>query len=495
MQLSHYASTVKARCGAPRTALRQSPETDGPVARHVSPQMNASDPATRPSTELATFVAGLRLADVPEATRTRAKELLLDAIGCAIAAGAGEELGQVEAFADSLGGGAEATVVGSAARRALPAAVLVNGYRVTAVTVCDVYTPAHFHVTPEVMPALLAIGERDGASGADVLRAWIAGLEVATRVARGLGYAEFRKRGWHAPGVVGPLGGAAAVASLLGLDATATRHAIALAGSQSAGTWAAWGTPTVKFHQARGALSGLLAGLLAAQGFPGSEEILTHPDGGIYTTYAGGGDPAATVDALGERWELDQISMRRWPSGTPIQPVITALLALLDDDPVDVERIERVIVAVPPHVHKAHDRFGVPTGTFVALLSIRHAASVILHDRDAWLPQFAAERYGDPVVARLTDQVELRADETVSHDGARVEIVETDGTHHSREVEVAKGHPRDPLTQQELEAKLHRCADPVIGRAAADEIIGRVGRLEEESDIRVVLELTRPDPR
>lgn len=457
--------------------------------------MNAADPAARPSTELAAFVAGLRLADVPAATRARAKELLLDAIGCAIAAGAGEELGQVEAFADTLGSGAETTVVGSAVRRALPAAVLVNGYRVTAVTVCDVYTPAHFHVTPEVMPPLLAISERERSSGADVLRAWIAGLEIATRVASGIDYAEFRKRGWHAPGVIGPLGGAAAVASLLGLDATGTRNAIALAGSQSAGTWAAWGTPTVKFHQARGALSGLLGGLLAAQGFPGSEEILTNPDGGIYTTYAGGGDAAAVVDTLGERWELEQISMRRWPSGTPIQPVITALLALLEENPVDADRVERVTVSVPPHVHKAHDRFGVPTGTFVALLSIRYAASVILHDRDAWLPQFAAERYGDPAVARLAERVDLRADETVSHDGARVEIVETDGTRHVREVQVARGHPRDPLSQHELEAKLHRCADPVIGPAAADELIGRVGRLEDEDDISAILELTRPNPR
>jgi 2-methylcitrate dehydratase PrpD len=457
--------------------------------------MNAPDPA-RPSTELADFVAGLRLQDVPPATTARAKQILLDALGCAIAAGSGEELGQVEAFADSLGDGAETTVIGSDVRRALPGAVLVNGYRVTAVTVCDVYTPAHCHVTPEVMPPTLAIAEREGASGAAVLAAWIAGLEVATRVARGLGYAEFRRRGWHSPGVVGPLGGAAAVASLLDLDARETRNAIALAGSQSAGTWAAWGTPAVKFHQARGALSGLLGGLLAAQGFPGAEEILANPDGGIYPSYAGGGDPAAAVEALGSRWELGEISLRRWPSGTPIQPVITALFALLEDGPIEPEGIERVIVGVPPDVHKAHDRFGVPDGTFVALLSIRYAVAVILHDRDAWLPQFAAGRYGDPKLARfITERVELRADETLSPDGARVEILRTDGTSHERTVEVAKGHPRDPLTDEELEAKVHRCADAVIGSAATDELIARVLRLEDEADIRGTLELTRPTTR
>jgi 2-methylcitrate dehydratase PrpD len=449
----------------------------------------------RPTTELASFVAGLQLEDVPVETRARAKQLLLDTFACAIAAGGGEELPQIEAFADALGGGGEATVIGDGRRRSLAAATLVNGYRVTAITVCDVYTPAHCHVTPEVVPPLLGIAERDAKSGRDVLRALVGGLEVATRAARGLDYAEFRRRGWHAPGVVGPFGGSAAVASLLGLDETDTRNALALAGSQSAGTWAAWGTPTVKFHQARGAMSGLLAGLLAAEGFRGSDEVLTHPDGGIYTTYAGGGNPAATVERLGERWELMEISMRLWPSGTPLQPVISALFALLGREAIDPFRIERVTIGVPPHVHRAHARFGVPNGTFVALLSIPYVAAVVLHDRAAWVPQFAADRYGDPELARFIEQhIELRVDETLNVDGARVEVVDRDGTRHEAAVDVARGHPRDPITQAELEAKVRRCADDVIGRRATQELIERVMAIEAESSVRAILSLVRPEP-
>ena len=453
------------------------------------------DAAEAPTSALANFTAELRLEEVPDTARTRAKQLLLDTLACAIAAEGGEELPQIEAFADALGGTPEATVIGSPIRRPLSGAVLINGYRVTAITVCDVYTTAHCHVTPEVVPPILAIAERDGASGANALRALVAGLEVATRVARGLGYAEFRKRGWHAPGVVGPFGGAAATASLLGLDESSTRNALALAGSQSAGTWAAWGTPTVKFHQARGALSGMLAGLLAAEGFRGSDEILAHPDGGIYTAYAGGGNPAAATDALGERWELEQISMRLWPSGTPLQPVISALFALIAREPVNADDVERVVVSVPPHVHRAHGRFGVPDGTFVALLSIPYVTSVILHDRAAWLPQFSAERYGDPGLARFVEErIELRADDTLNADGARVEIVERDGTRHVEVVDVAKGHPRDPISQAELEAKVRRCADGIIGEPATQELIERVMAIEAETDIGQILDRVRPEP-
>src|SRR5262249_56033112 len=86
-----------------------------------------------------------------------------------------------------------------------------------------------------------------------------AGCEVTTRMGLGLDYPAFRARGWHGPGIIGPFGAAAAVGSLLKFDADTMARSFGLAGSQAAGTFAAWGTPTVKFHQCRGAISGLLA--------------------------------------------------------------------------------------------------------------------------------------------------------------------------------------------------------------------------------------------
>ena len=121
-----------------------------------------------------------------------------------------------------------------------------------------------------VVPPALAIAERNGASGRALISAVAAGLETTVRVGLGTKYPAFRARGWHSPGVIGPFGGAAAAGKLLGLDAERQRNAFGLAGSQSAGTFAQWGTPTIKFHQSRGALSGLLAALLAEQGFTAS---------------------------------------------------------------------------------------------------------------------------------------------------------------------------------------------------------------------------------
>src|SRR5688572_2591195 len=266
------------------------------------PQATAQ-PTTRPSTTLAEFVSGLRYEDLPERTRERTRDLLFDAIGNAVAGHLGEETPQVAALARALGASNESTVIGGAPL-SMAGATVLNGFLISAITAMDAYHPAACHVTPEVVPPALAIAERDGVSGKELLTAVAAGFEVTTRVCVGLDFPAFRRRGWHSPGVAGPFGGAAAVGRLLRLDADRQRAAFGLAGSQAAGTYAAWGTPTVKFHQCRGALSGLMAGLLAQQKFVATREFLTAPDGGLYNTYSSGGKPDAAVARLGEHWEI-----------------------------------------------------------------------------------------------------------------------------------------------------------------------------------------------
>ena len=150
----------------------------------------------------------------PSASASIARNLLLDALACAVAGRLGEETGQVAAFAAALAQGAR--VERDRWRDlSLAGATLLNGYLVTAVTMCDVYRPTLTHITPEMVPPALAIAERDGCSGRDLLVAIAAGCEVTTRIGLGLDYPVFRARGWHGPGILGPFGAAAAVGSLL----------------------------------------------------------------------------------------------------------------------------------------------------------------------------------------------------------------------------------------------------------------------------------------
>ena len=377
---------------------------------------------------LAQFVSGLRYDDIPQRVREHCKNLLLDALACAVSGRLGEETGQVAAFASALAQSSEASVIGGPSM-SLAGATLLNAYLITATTMCDVHRETMTHVTPEVMPPALLIAERDGLDGRALLTAIAAGCEVTTRVGIGTDYPKFRARGWHGPGIFGPFGSAAAVGSLLRFDAETMARAFGLAGSQAAGTFAAWGTPTVKFHQCRGALSGLMAALLAQQKFVATREFLTAKDGGLYNTYVDGGKADAAVADLGTRWELEQIGMRLWPSATLIQGMNTALFDVLSKHAIDTASMRKVRVSLSPQAFAMHGGFATYKAKFEALLSTHYTAAVILHDRMLTLAQFEPKRYDDPKLRRFAaEQVEVRADPSISGSQAVVEIDTVDGS-------------------------------------------------------------------
>jgi len=444
---------------------------------------------------LAAFAAKLRYGDIPTRARDHCKNLLLDALACAVAGRLGEETGQVSAFAAALAQGRESSVIGGDAL-SLAGATLLNAYLITATTMCDVYRPTLTHITPEIIPPALAIAERDRLSGRALLTAIAAGCEVTTRIGLGLDYPKFRARGWHGPGVIGPFGAAAAVASLLGFDADAMARAFGLAGSQAAGTFAAWGTPTVKFHQCRGALSGLMAALLAQQDFVATREFITAKDGGLYHAYADGGLPDVAIADLGKRWELEQIALRLWPSASLIQGMVTALFDIVDKQKVEFARVRKVRIALSPGAHKMHGGFGTYKAKFEALLSAHYTAAVILHDRALTLAQFEPARYNDPKLRRFAaEQVEVRPEASVNGSQAIVDVDSADGTSFSARCEHPLGSYENPLSRAQIEQKFRAYARGVLPETSIAEIIGAVDRLEDFPSTRRLMELLRPAPK
>ena len=444
---------------------------------------------------LARFAATLSYDDLPDRVREHCKTLILDALACAVAGHRGEETSQLAALAASLAQSTESSVIGGD-RLSLAGATLLNGYLVTAVTMCDVHRATMTHVTPEIVPPALAIAERDGASGRALLVAVAAGCEVTTRIGLGLDYPAFRARGWHGPGIIGPFGAAAAVGSLLGFNAGTMARAFGLAGSQAAGTFAAWGTPTVKFHQCRGALSGLLAALLAQQDFVATREFLTAKDGGLYNAYVDGGKPELAIAELGTRWELEQIAMRLWPSATLIQGMITALFDLLGRHTIDTASVRKVRVALSPQAFDMHGGFGAYKAKFEALLSAHYTAAAILHDRALTLAQFEPKRYDDPKLRRFAaEQVEVRSDPSVTGSQALVELDTVDGSVLSVRCEHPLGSFENPLTRAQIETKFRTYARGVLPDADVADVIEAVNGLEGFGSVRKLMDLLRAAPR
>ena len=445
--------------------------------------------------QLARFAASVKYEDIPARAREYCKDILLDTLACAFAGHFGEETDQIARFAKSLAMSSESTVIGGD-NLSLAGATLLNGYLITAVTMCDIHRSTLTHVTPEVVPPALLIGERDNVSGRELLVALAAGFEVTTRVGVGSDYPAVRKRGYHGPGVFGPFGAAAAAGRLRHLSPEAIARAFGLAGSQAGGTFAAWGTPTVKFHQCRGALSGLMAALLAEQNFLATREFLTAKDGGLFNTFSTGGHPEQVTAELGQRWEFEQIALRLWPSASSIQGMNTALFDALEERPFKLKDVKRVQIRLTPTVFNLHGKLSKYKAKFDALISAHYTAAVIIEDHALTLDQFTPARYDDPVLRNAAvNLIDVQPDESLADVQAVVEFELKDGTKIVKRCNSPRGSANNRLTRAQIESKMRTYAQKRIGRAAIERIISSIWALEDVGSIRDLMQTMRQDVR
>ncbi len=448
---------------------------------------------TEPTSALADFSAGITPNNIPASTQEYTKLLLLDALACAYAGHKGEETAQLLHVAKALSPGSKESPVIGGEGLSLAGASLFNGYLITAVTMCDVHRECLTHITPEIVPPALGIGYRDEVSGQVLLTALAVGCEVATRVGIGLDYPVFRRKGWHGPGVLGPFGAAASVGYMRGFDQDTMARAFALAGSQAAGTFAAWGTPTVKFHQCRAALSGLLAALTAEQGFVATDKFLTAEDGGLYNTYADGGLPNRVTDDLGKRWELEQIALRLWPSATALQDVLTALFDLVSNNSFKFEEIERVKINLNPTPVNMFGKLPNYKGKFEALISGHYVTAAYLRDRELTLRQFEPDCYEAPDLREFAaERVDIIADNNIPGGKCVAELITRTGQKFTGVCESPLGTPENPMSVEQVKDKFRTYSRDILSEDQAEELLSLILNLENQASVRTVIDLFNP---
>src|SRR5712692_416566 len=250
---------------------------------------------------LVDFVLDLEPEALPPAVSRAASLCLMDWLGTAVR-GSTEPLAEaLAAVVHASGGEPQATVLGRGRRTSALLAALANGAQAHALDFDDTHLASIVHGSAPVAPVVLALAEWRHRSGLDAVAAFVAGFEVETRIGRVVGR-RLADRGWHVTGVLGHFGAAAAAGKLLGLDAGRLRHALGVAGTQAAGLEQAFGTMSKPLHPGKAAMNGLLAALLAREGFTGSSAML---DGahGLPATFLGVTDLGAAVEDLGKRFE------------------------------------------------------------------------------------------------------------------------------------------------------------------------------------------------
>jgi 2-methylcitrate dehydratase PrpD len=423
---------------------------------------------------------------ITPADRERAAWHLLDWIGCAFlgrTAPAGRALAQWAA----AGASGPCTAWGAGPREASVAALL-NGGLGNLFELDDVHRQSILHPGDTVVPAALAVAQREGASGSDLLDALIQGYEVAIRIGTAAGPTHYRH--WYSTATCGVFGAALACARVLRLGTGQQLDALGQAGMMSAGLWQCRQEPTFSKQLATGrsAQSGLLAADLARIGFPGARQILEGSHG-FFAACCEQPDRDALIAGADGPWKLHEVSFKPWPACRHVHPAIEAALALREQG-LDAGQIESLAVYTYADAVAFAD-CPQPGTDHEARFSLQHAVAVACWRGDMTLHDSGPSARSDPGVAQLRARVQVHEDVSLTRAypgrfGARLVARTADGRDQVAEVRTAKGDPENPLTPLELQAKALRLMhaaglpDPTAQRVVDSTLaLARGGTLQE----------------
>ncbi|GAA4538556.1 hypothetical protein GCM10023175_08660 [Pseudonocardia xishanensis] len=334
------------------------------------------------------------------------------------------------------------------------------------------------------MAALLPVAEARGRTGADLLRAFLAGYEVQAHLSSVLGQPLIH-RGFHPTGVLTHLGSAIGVGALIGLPRERLATCLGLAGAQAAGLLTSFGTMAKPFHAGKAAADAVLSAFLAEAGFTGSPAVL---DGerGLPMVLTGIDDDRLGAE-LGTRWLVVDNAVKPYAACGAIHAAIDAAIRLAPlVDPARVERIRCDVSAVTVRA-AAIPR---PASGLEAKFSTQYAVASALLGAGAPAWHFTDRGTQRADVMALTERVDLVSTyERITQ--ARVEVLQTDGTRHADVIDWAKGSPGNPMTSEDTARKFLDLATGRIGPSAAAEVVALVDGLDKQPDLRDLAALVR----
>ncbi|MGO4740603.1 MmgE/PrpD family protein [Bosea sp. 2KB_26] len=447
--------------------------------------------------ELATRINRLADGPLPEEAFQIAKGSLLDTLGVALA-GAQEPAARIPARVLDIGSQSGPCVIyGSQERASALDAALVNGAAAHALDFDDCSTTMGGHPSVPVLPALIALGEEIEADGASLLRAYIAGIETETRLARGLLPCHYEK-GWHPTATLGVFGAAAACGRMLKLDAEALARALAIAVSLSSGVKANFGTAAKPLHAGLAARNGLYAARLAQSGFSASADAFEQVQGffnlfngeGLYDADAILADWGGTLETL-----EPGIAIKQHPCCGSAHSAIDAALKLrqahgpfaLDD-----------IAAIETETHArrlAHTNRTELKNGLDAKFSVQYLTCRALADGQIRLAHFENGAYAEAAILDLMSRCTARAHSNGDQYLGTVIVTLRNGQVFTAQASTPFGRgPGNPMSQEELTEKFLDCSSRALERHKAESLAESIWRMEQTKNIRDVTTMLASGP-
>lgn len=444
-----------------------------------------------PTHQLAEFAAQLRLDGVPADAVKHLRLCVLDTIGVGLFGSVLTWNKVLARLIQGQGGKEESTLWGRGTKVPSSNAALVNGMMIHGFELDDLHKEAIVHCGSVVVPAALAVSEMTGVStGPDLVAAIVAGYEVMIRVGTCMGTPHLL-RGYHPTGTCGVFGAAAAAGNILGLNGNEMVNCLGIAGSCSAGLMAAqYGAMVKRMHAGRASQAGVMAALLAKNGFTGIADVLEAEYGGFCNTLSDGSDQKKLTDGLFTKFKITEVGFKPYSCGGSTHTSIDAILRLTRKysfSANDVERIEvKTTTATKNHAGWAYT----PSGVVAAQMNIPYVIAITLLEGAPFVDQFTEEKVSNPTVVALTKKIEVLAD--VGMDGLGpdhrhavvVRVTLKDGRKFEETVHSAKGSSTNPMSEPEIVNKFRKLAQRVVGVSTADEIISKVNSLEKLTGVQ-----------
>ncbi len=454
---------------------------DAVVTPPGPPSSNAPQGTLGMTREIAARAVQLGRNALPGPVTTVARQCVIDWFAVTLA-GLDEPLAGIlrDLHSDPVRGGA--TVVGTRRRTSVAAAALVNGATSHALDYDDVQ-PLVGHCTTAVFPAALAVAESVGASGEDLLRAFVAGYETATSIGA-VAMPGHYARGFHSTGTLGTFGAAAAAGVLLRLDEDQMSIALGLAGAQAAGLKCMFGSMAKPLHAGKAAANGVLAAELARRGYTAHPAVLETPQGFLATQ--ADPDPSRSRRAPAGGFAILGNLFKHHAACYLTHSTIEAMVALVGRHDLTPQDIAVVEVRVPAG-HLDVCNIASPSTGLGAKFSLRHAVALAAFRRDtSEVATFSTELALDPQLAAFRERVTVLGDHPHGM-GAEVQVTARSGRLFRQECDV--GIPQTDLARQggRLAAKFTSLTEPVLGVPAARSLLARLDGLETAPSVSAIL--------
>lgn len=459
---------------------------------------------------VADFIIRTRASDIPADVMRLGKRSILDGIGLALAGAVAESGHLIRKHLLSLGCTAAkgSTVIGSSMRLPARFAAFANGVAIHA----DDYDDTQLavakdrvyglltHPTAPALPPVLALGERAGRSGRDVLTAYQIAVEVETKIAEAINPRHYQD-GFHSTATVGAIGAAAGAAHLLGFNREQARRALGIAASQAAGLRENFGTMMKPFHAGRACESGVVAAELAQLGFTATPIIL-EAGRGFFKAAGGGYDPQAINGKLGNPWTFafPGVSIKPHPSGSLTHPGMGLMFDLILKHDIKPAQVKTVAVGVNRQNINAliHNR---PANELQAKFSMQFCMAILLLRRKAGLAEFTVDVVNRPDVKAMIEKIDYGVHAEAEAAGYEkmttlIDIELADGRKIGGRADFGKGSPANPMSDDELANKFRECAAwGRLPKAHTENVIELVFSLEKLRNISALTKLLQTGAR